>query len=95
MSFRCFELRANQFSQVSSRNNQYSHTEISQGLFKRALKRAGFYCGYGIITPYNNYLTIEQRIYDLLLPDIKMPEMNGFELYRELGKLMIKAKYVL
>ncbi|MFL6395063.1 MAG: response regulator transcription factor [Nitrososphaeraceae archaeon] len=31
-------------------------------------------------------------LYDLLLIDIKMPKMNGFELYREIEKIDDKAK---
>ena len=31
-------------------------------------------------------------IYDLLLLDIKMPKMNGFELYQEIEKIDKKAK---
>ena len=31
-------------------------------------------------------------LYDLLLIDVKMPKMNGFELYRELEKIDDKAK---
>ena len=31
-------------------------------------------------------------LYDLLLIDIKMPKMNGFELYREMEKIDNKAK---
>ena len=31
-------------------------------------------------------------IYDLLLIDVKMPKMNGFELYREIEKIDDKAK---
>jgi two-component system, OmpR family, response regulator ChvI len=32
------------------------------------------------------------NVYDLLLLDIKMPKMNGFELYRELEKIDNKTK---
>ena len=31
-------------------------------------------------------------LYDLLLIDVKMPKMNGFELYREIEKMDNKAK---
>lgn len=31
-------------------------------------------------------------LYDLLLIDVKMPKMNGFELYREIEKIDDKAK---
>ncbi|MDQ6667925.1 MAG: response regulator [Thermoproteota archaeon] len=37
-------------------------------------------------------LNFEPGIYDLLLFDIKMPEMNGFELYREIEKIDNKAR---
>ncbi len=31
-------------------------------------------------------------LYDLLIIDVKMPKMNGFELYREIEKIDDKAK---
>jgi two-component system catabolic regulation response regulator CreB/two-component system response regulator ChvI len=31
-------------------------------------------------------------LYDLLLIDVKMPKMNGFELYRDIEKIDNKAK---
>jgi DNA-binding response OmpR family regulator len=34
----------------------------------------------------------EAGMYDLLILDIKMPEMNGFELYRQIKKIDDKAK---
>src|ERR671931_2739122 len=33
-----------------------------------------------------------KRVYDLLILDIKMPKMHGFELYRELRKIDDKVK---
>ncbi len=32
------------------------------------------------------------NVYDMIILDIKMPEMNGFELYRQLKKIDDKAK---
>jgi two-component system, OmpR family, response regulator ChvI len=34
----------------------------------------------------------KERFYDLLILDIKMPKMNGFELYKELRKIDDKVK---
>ena len=60
-------------------------------LFKRALERAGF-----IVDMYNDPLqslsNYRTGIYDLLLLDIKMPEMNGFELYKRIRQIDDKSK---
>jgi CheY-like chemotaxis protein len=60
-------------------------------LFKRALERAGF-----IVDMYNDPLqslsNYRTGIYDLLLLDIKMPEMNGFELYKRIKQIDDKSK---
>jgi DNA-binding response OmpR family regulator len=42
--------------------------------------------------PLEALLEFKADTYDLLLLDIKMPEMNGFELYREMEKIDNKAK---
>jgi two-component system catabolic regulation response regulator CreB/two-component system response regulator ChvI len=59
--------------------------------FKLGLERNGF-----AVDVFNDsliaLLNFEPGIYDLLLFDIKMPEMNGFELYREIEKIDNKAK---
>jgi DNA-binding response OmpR family regulator len=34
----------------------------------------------------------EAYLYDLIILDIKMPDMNGFELYREIKKIDNKVK---
>ena len=60
-------------------------------LFKIALERAGF-----IVDVYNDPLqslsNYRAGIYDLLLLDIKMPEMNGFELYKRIRQIDDKSK---
>ena len=60
-------------------------------LFKRALERAGF-----IVDMYNDPLqslsNYRTGIYDLLLLDIKMPEMNGFELYKRIKQIDANSK---
>ena len=37
--------------------------------------------------PIEALSNFRQGVYDLLLLDIKMPKMNGFELFREIGKM--------
>ena len=56
-----------------------------------ALEDSGF-----IVTAFNNPLLalsyFTANAYDLLLLDIRMPEMNGFALYREFKRLVKKVK---
>jgi DNA-binding response OmpR family regulator len=42
--------------------------------------------------PQEALSNFEAGLYDLLLIDIKMPKMNGFELYREIEKIDSKPK---
>lgn len=55
-------------------------------LFKTALERAGF-----IVDMYNDPLkslsNYRTGVYDLLLLDIRMPQMNGFELYDKIRQI--------
>jgi two-component system, OmpR family, response regulator ChvI len=42
--------------------------------------------------PQEALLNFKAGLYDLLLIDVKMPKMNGFELYREMEKIDDKPK---
>jgi CheY-like chemotaxis protein len=60
-------------------------------LFKVALERAGF-----IVNVYDDPLeslsNYKAGLYDLLLLDIKMPQMSGFELYNKIKEIDDKVK---
>jgi DNA-binding response OmpR family regulator len=51
--------------------------------------------GYGVDTFENPVIALEKLkpgFYDLIMLDIKMPQMDGFEMYREIKKVDKKAK---
>jgi two-component system, OmpR family, response regulator ChvI len=54
--------------------------------FRIGLEKNGF-----VVTIFNDPLkalsTFRAGLYDLLLLDVRMPRMNGFELYREIEKV--------
>ena len=60
-------------------------------LFKVALERAGF-----VVDVFNDPLkslsSYRVGAYDLLLLDIKMPQMSGFELYNKINQIDDKVK---
>jgi DNA-binding response OmpR family regulator len=60
-------------------------------LYKLSLEREGF-----VVDAFNDPLLVLSNyrvgIYDLLLIDIKMPQMNGFELYHKLRNLGDNSK---
>ena len=60
--------------------------------FSLALEDSGLF----LVDTYNDPLVAlsnyRPNSYDLLLLDIKMPEMNGFELYEQIKKLDNKVK---
>jgi len=86
---------ATQFSDSIPTNSEHillvDDEEDIARLFKRALERAGF-----IVDMYNDPLqslsNYRTGIYDLLLLDIKMPEMNGFELYKRIKQIDDNSK---
>ena len=83
------------FSNSITTNNEHillvDDEEDIAKLFKKALERAGF-----IVDTYNDPLqslsNYKAGMYDLLLLDIKMPEMNGFELYKKIRQIDDKTK---
>jgi CheY-like chemotaxis protein len=86
---------AAQFSDSIITNNEHillvDDEEDIARLFKRALERAGFF-----VDVYNDPLqslsNYRAGIYDLLLLDIKMPVINGFELYKRIRQIDDKSK---
>lgn len=59
--------------------------------FKKGLESNGF-----MVDIYNDPVTallnFKSDFYDLILVDVRMPKMNGFELYQEIEKLDKKSK---
>jgi CheY-like chemotaxis protein len=86
---------ASRFNDPITTNNEHillvDDEEDIARLFKIALERAGFF-----VDMYNDPLqslsNYRAGIYDVLLLDIKMPEMNGFELYEKIRQIDDKSK---
>jgi two-component system, OmpR family, response regulator ChvI len=59
--------------------------------FKKGLENNGF-----MVDIYNDpvraLLNFKPDFYDLILVDVRMPKMNGFELYQEIEKVDKKSK---
>ncbi len=60
-------------------------------IFKRTLERGGFDVD-AFKDPAEALAQFRAGMYDLLLIDIKMPQMNGFELYKRLVEIDDKPK---
>ena len=60
-------------------------------VLRRGLERNGFEVD-GFIDPKEALANFKKERYDLVILDIKMPNMNGFELSRELTKIDEDAK---
>jgi two-component system, OmpR family, response regulator ChvI len=60
-------------------------------VYKTGLEQNGFLVDF-FNDPIDALLSFKAGEYDLLLLDIKMPKMNGFELYREIQKIDDKVK---
>ncbi len=63
--------------------------------FKRGLEDTGLFEVDTFADPQlalSNFLKVGLHYYDLLLIDIKMPQMNGFELYQEIKKNIVTTE---
>jgi two-component system response regulator ChvI len=61
-------------------------------LFKMALESDPLYDVYTFNDPVVALSNFKAGLYDLVLLDIKMPEMDGFDLYEEVKKIDSKVK---
>ena len=72
---------------ISLVDNEFDNTLV----FEMALKDNGF-----VVDTFNDPLLALENFkpdsYDLLILDIKMPKMNGFELYKQIKKIDDKVK---
>src|SRR5215212_8040984 len=61
---------------------------------KMVLEQNGFKVNsfIGPLVDFENFRGEAAGMYDLLIFDMKMPQMNGFELYRQIKKIDDKAK---
>ncbi len=59
---------------------------------RKVLEREGFEIST-YTDPHEALKEFKPNFYDLVILDIKMPKMNGFQLYRELIKLDEKPKF--
>ena len=61
-------------------------------LFKMALESDPLYDVYTFNDPVAALSNFKTGLYDLVILDIKMPEMDGFDLYQEMKKIDSKVK---
>lgn len=68
-------------------------SEETAALIKFSLEKAGYSVTH-VLDGLEALKSIEAKIPDLLITDILMPGMNGFELMEELGKRNLRIKTV-
>jgi DNA-binding response OmpR family regulator len=61
-------------------------------LFKMALESDDSFTVYTFNDPLIALSNFKAGLYDLIMLDIKMPEMDGFDLYQEIRKIDSKVK---
>ena len=63
-------------------------------IIKATLEKTDYFKLIHLMIRNQHYLYSDQGLYDLALLDIKMPEMNGFQLCRKLREIENRLKYV-
>jgi DNA-binding response OmpR family regulator len=62
--------------------------------FKVGLEDTGLFTVDTLNDPQDMLLNFKPSMYDLLLIDMRMPQMSGYELYKELIKIDAKVKVI-
>src|SRR3989442_3231444 len=62
--------------------------------FKKGLEQTGLFTVDTFNDPQEVLFDFKPGMYDLLLIDIRMPKMSGYELYKELRKIDAKIKVI-
>ena len=62
--------------------------------FKVGLEDTGVFTVDTFNDPHDMLFNFKPSMYDLLLIDIRMPKMSGYELYKELRKIDAKIKVI-
>jgi DNA-binding response OmpR family regulator len=60
-------------------------------VFKKGLEQAGFLVD-GEVDPIRAFVNFKPNTYDLVILDLKMPDISGVELYRKLRQIDSKFK---
>ena len=62
--------------------------------FKKGLEDTGLFTVDTFNDPQDVLFNFKPSMYDLLLIDIRMPEMSGYDLYKEIRKIVAKIKVI-
>ncbi|MDQ6668110.1 MAG: response regulator [Thermoproteota archaeon] len=62
--------------------------------FKIGLEDTGLFTVDTLNDPRDMLFNFKSSMYDLLLIDMRMPQMNGYELYKEIRKIDAKIKVI-
>jgi len=62
--------------------------------FKTGLEDTGLFTVDTFNEPQDVLFNFKPGVYDLLLIDLRMPKMSGYELYKEIRKIDVKIKVI-